>query len=119
MIKFLYPPVVIDKVKRILHEAETAIPKGQKPDRRAKDAFRDEREEWVRSRYGLGLGYLEGIIAGHYREPSGRVLKNLGFDIFVRDAADETGQCVQVDFMGICDVDHSDPQNPKVILSDD
>lgn len=114
MIKFLTPPVVLEKMQRILDRAHEAFPIVVDPENpRRKDGNSLKRDEYVKSMIGMNLGYLKGCIKGTYREPSGRVLKNMGFEIYVKDL--ETGEFTKVDYWGRTEIDHSDPANPKLI----
>lgn len=112
-IRFEYPPLVKKKVQRVIDWAYGKFPKTSgenKNGRQTKDVNRDIRNDAVVARIGLNLGYLEGI-GRQYREPSGRVMKNLGIEIWVKDL--ETGEMELVDFFGRCEIDHSDPAEPK------
>lgn len=114
-IKFHYPAVVLDKMRRLLDRAEEQVP--FKQDERYKKTRRDVnkhvRAAWVKDRCGMNIGYLQGCLAGDNMEPSGRVLKNMGFEVYIKDL--ETGELTQVNYFGICEVDHSNPSDPKVV----
>ena len=118
-IKFFYPPLVLKKMARVMDRANVEVP--PKLDPRCKkierDLARNERGQWVKGRYGLNEGYLRGCLAGDHLEPSGRVLKNMGFEVYIKDL--ETGEIEKIDYFGTCEVDHSDPANPKVVYVED
>jgi hypothetical protein len=116
-VKMPYPKIVIAKVQRLIDRGLREIPVRQDPRyKMERDLDHKKRQILTEQRIGLGLGYLRGIIAGNYLEPSGRVLKNLGFEIYVKDL--ETGEMEKVDYFGRCQVDHSDPANPRVLVEE-
>lgn len=117
-IRMLYSPLIKSKIRRFISRAEETIPVNQDPRySRPRDRSRIARGAFIQGMCGLTLGYLEGILAEDHTEPSGRVIKNLGFEILVRDL--ETGETEVVEFLGRCEVDHSDPANPKMIVDEE
>ena len=117
-IKMLYPPIVIAKIKRILEWSLQAVPVDQDPRfSLPRDRASNLRAAAVQDRIGLQLGYIRGVIGGDFTEPSGRVLKNLGFEVYLKDL--ETGEMEKIDYLGRCEIDHSDPKNPKRVMEDE
>lgn len=120
-IRFEYPKLVLDKMRRVLDDAIAHFPIEAgiraKTSRSVKDANKDDRTAYVVSKWGLADSYMGGCIKGTYREPSGRVLKNMGIEIWVKDL--ETGEMQKVDFFGRCEIDHTDPANPFKVDDED
>jgi len=112
-VKVSYSPLMKKKAQRLIDRAIEERPVDMGPGRTTRhiDRNKKEREDEFRAKWGVSLGYLEAVIRGTYTEPSGRVLKNLGFEVLVRDV--ETGETEVVDFAGRCEVDWSDPKNPR------
>ncbi len=66
------------------------------------------REQYAQATYGLSYDYLRKIGRVHKR-PSGRVLDNMGLEVWVRDPA--TGLEERLDFDYTCDWT---PRKPKL-----
>lgn len=100
MIKMPYPPIVIRKIEEIVKEAEHLWGRDMK-----------EKDYYCRDLCGLGYRYLKCVLDGVYKDPSTRVLVNLGFEILLRDK--DTGE-VEVAKIGLCDWN---PRNPQMRVS--
>jgi hypothetical protein len=117
-IKFHYPPIVLKKMQRYLDRCLELHPAIR--DERYKNSERNTnwraQANYITERCGMGIGYLKGCILGHNLDPSGRVLKNMGFEVYLKDL--ETGEFEKIDYHGRCEIDHSDPLNPKLMLEE-
>lgn len=116
-IRLEHPPLLVRKVERILARLDAEFPKqeGDREGRKIKDVNSENRNEACRLMTGMNVSYLRQIANPNskIREPSGRVMKNLGVELYVKDK--ETGEMELVEFMGRCEIDFTDPANPRLI----
>lgn len=97
-LKVTYSPLMLRRAQQMVEEAESSC---HGPGRTA------ARDLYAQSRWGLSLDYLKKIGRQH-KSPSGRVLDNMGLEVWVRDP--RTGEEEKLEFDYVCDWT---PRNPK------
>jgi hypothetical protein len=104
-IRLWYPPIVLAKIERWVAEAK----EGGRSHPEAKAHFLE--------RFNIGMSYFTQVLSqtqrGIPQQPSNRVLKNLGFELYIKDL--ETGEMEKVDLGCPEEVDHSRPTSPRFI----
>ena len=90
-LKVRYSPLMIRRAAEIVQEVlASATGKGRNA----------AHEDYAQNKYGLSIDYLRRIGRSHLR-PSGRVLDNMGLEIWVRDP--RTGEEERLEFDYVCD----------------
>jgi len=109
-LKIEYGSLVLNKMQRRLTEAYELYPKIVPEGKKRGDINRDARNDYIKEKTGMTVGYLAGCIAKDYREPSGRVINNMGIEVWYKDP--ETGEMELQKVIGRCEIDHSPPTSP-------
>lgn len=100
-LKVKYSPLMLRRAAEMISQIEKESPSG--------------REDYAQRKFGLSLNYLRKIGRVHL-SPSGRVLDNMGFEVWVRDP--RTGEQEKLEFDYKYDWTPRDPRPKKARKTD-